>query len=530
MLKLIKKIDVFLDQQVPNLLLLLVFVFLRVPNLIEPYWYGDEGIYLTLGIAMRQGERLYSEIIDHKTPLIYYFAMVPNQFWFRVLNIVVTFITVLLFKDFAQKLFKNKTVTWISTFIFILLTSLPTLEGNIPNGELFVMFFIMLGGWFLTSTSLFQAILHNEITPETEKPFKKTSFWPFVLAGFCFGLAILTKVPALFDAAGFFSIGWFALCAIVLSARSRGKKSQKQLISVFADLGYMTAGMVLPIVLSVLYFILRGSGKAYLDYGLLYNFRYAGSWQLGFQQKWLVFLFTFPGKLLLLGIWVFSLSTLRQYFRPRFQFLATWFGLSLFAALLSNRPYPHYFLQIVPPLVLLLGYFLSLFWESKKKRTFLRAEMGYIAVAIFILGAVLKLLNVHPYPTISYYQRFFNLTTHKISTDEYRASFNDYMKDNYEASKIIVRSPDKHLLIWGTNPMLYALSKKSPVGRFTVQFHIRDFKAEGETIRDFEQKQPEFAVIDKSEKVPDELYNFLYQHYMADDHFEHFVLWKKLPN
>ena len=37
------------------LIILGVVVFLRVPSLFEPYWYGDEGIYLTIGRAMRSG-------------------------------------------------------------------------------------------------------------------------------------------------------------------------------------------------------------------------------------------------------------------------------------------------------------------------------------------------------------------------------------------------------------------------------------------------------------------------------------------
>ena len=82
-----KKIDRFLDRQTLLLLLLVLIIILRLPNFFEPYWYGDEAIYLTLGNALKQGGQLYTTIIDHKTPLIYYLAMVPNQLYFRVLNL-----------------------------------------------------------------------------------------------------------------------------------------------------------------------------------------------------------------------------------------------------------------------------------------------------------------------------------------------------------------------------------------------------------------------------------------------------------
>lgn len=79
------KIDKFLDTKLPLVILLSLVVLLRLPNFFEPYWYGDEAIYLTVGQSINAGQKLYAQIIDHKTPLIYYFARVPNQFSFRLL-------------------------------------------------------------------------------------------------------------------------------------------------------------------------------------------------------------------------------------------------------------------------------------------------------------------------------------------------------------------------------------------------------------------------------------------------------------
>ncbi len=78
----LKKIDIFLDKQTGLFLNLFLLVILRIPNFFEPYWYGDEAIYLSVGNALNKGGLLYTTIIDHKTPLIYQFARVPNQFIF----------------------------------------------------------------------------------------------------------------------------------------------------------------------------------------------------------------------------------------------------------------------------------------------------------------------------------------------------------------------------------------------------------------------------------------------------------------
>src|SRR5260221_1973718 len=162
MLTLLKRFDDFICKHLLLCAILFLFVILRLPNFTEPYWYGDEAIYLTLGTAMRHGERLYTEIIDHKTPIIYYLAMVPNQFDFRVLNFVSTFSTVVLFYFFASKLFENKKAIFVATLFFMLFTTLPWFEGPIPNGELFLMLFVFTAATFFGRSHFFRRFLGND--------------------------------------------------------------------------------------------------------------------------------------------------------------------------------------------------------------------------------------------------------------------------------------------------------------------------------------------------------------------------------
>ena len=158
----LKKADRFLDRQTPLLILFVLIIFLRLPNFFEPYWYGDEAIYLTLGNALKNGEKLYTTIIDHKTPLIYYLAMVPNQFYFRILNLVWMLFTTSFFFIFAKKLFKKERWAFLASLILVILTTLPWLEGNIPNGELFVMGFVMLGAVLFSQSSIFLNFFKKE--------------------------------------------------------------------------------------------------------------------------------------------------------------------------------------------------------------------------------------------------------------------------------------------------------------------------------------------------------------------------------
>lgn len=545
-------IDKILDKEIPLLLLLLLVIILRIPNFFEPYWYGDEAIYLTIGNALNNGSAMYADIVDHKTPLIYYFAMVPNQFWFRVLLLIWMLITTAAFYHFTSRLFKKTWLTTCSTFIFIIFTTLPWLEGNIPNGELFVMGFIITGAAILIHTRFIKDFLQSsdsksETAQQSIQTFvstwlDKTNDWfLYLISGLLFGLAILTKVPALLDVLAFLSIAGFTIS----NAFDIRKISSKHFLKLFRLTFFRSVTILLAVTgsigLSVLYYYLRGTSAAYLEFGLLYNFHYVQTWSLGFDSVLLEMAYTLPGKMAIVIFFLLLIMFFKNWLRPRFQFIASWFVFALFAALLSNRPYPHYFLQVVPPLALLsaelifyqkdiIGRFLHKSKRSVRsiilRPQFAASLVGISLVTIFI--GVLLTLKVGLYPTQSYYVRTFDFLTGKISKMEYYQGFNTRMEDNYHAAEIISKTNDPYLFIWGTNPELYALTKKIPVGRFTVSFHIKDLKLYEETIQAVTDTKPTFIVVMKNEEHElAGLRNLLTEEYIMNKNFTYFELWKK---
>ncbi len=94
--------------KIPKLVIILAFLILilRLPSLFEPCWYGDEGIYLTLGQGVRQGQMLYRDIHDNKPPLLYLLAAVAgNVFWFRFILLLWMLATTLLFFKLVEEIF-----------------------------------------------------------------------------------------------------------------------------------------------------------------------------------------------------------------------------------------------------------------------------------------------------------------------------------------------------------------------------------------------------------------------------------------
>src|SRR6185436_10445878 len=90
-------------------------LLLRIPNLFEPYSYGDEMIYVTLGNAIRRGLTLYKDIHDNKPPLLYFLAAITgNLFWFKVSLMIFSLITVYLFWKLTTKLFEREVLQKIA--------------------------------------------------------------------------------------------------------------------------------------------------------------------------------------------------------------------------------------------------------------------------------------------------------------------------------------------------------------------------------------------------------------------------------
>jgi len=498
--------------------LLLLLTILRVPNFAEPYWYGDEGIYLTIGNALREGGKLYTTIVDHKTPLIYYLAMVDNQLQFRILLYSMMLLTTTAFFALCRTIFGRLKPAAIATLLFVIFTSLPWFEGHIPNGELFVISFILYGAWVLLQTPTVQTFFQLKKTKNHSAMLSKEKALLF-FGGVSFGLALLIKVPALFDIAA------FGMIFVFLAWRERLHRAPQHMIAAV----FFGAGCLFPLLLSVIYFYSIGSGNDYLDFGLLYNFKYAGSWQLSFSSPIVLFLFSLPGKALVLGSMLLVLLGLNKKLSAATQFSLAWFWLALFASLLSNRPYPHYFLQVIPPTAILLALLTTRLRATSAAAAITR--LALVSGSLTVLLAVLVLLHVGLYSTGSYYKNWFLYMTKQHSRQEYFQTFDSLMTDNYAVAKLITTTRDKpSLFIWGTNPMLYALTKAVPPTRFTVSFHIADLNVYEQTMQDVRSAKPEYIIVMKNEtrELPG-LYPLLFNEYTLNTQYQHFTLWKRLP-
>lgn len=521
-LALIKKIDRFLDRHTGFCLLFALIIILRIPNFFEPYWYGDEAIYLTLGHALNQGEKLYTTIIDHKTPLIYYLAMVPNQFYFRLLNLFWMLATTSLFFFFAKTLFKKESLAVLASIILIIFTTLPWLEGHLPNGELFVMGFIMAGAILFTRTSVFSNFISGKINLKNPK----SENLLLLGSGMLMGLGVLTKVPAILDVAAFIAIAWL----ILVNQFFKHKNLGQIFMYLVSKMLFFGGGVLIALAASILYFVLRGQGADYLDYGLLYNFRYSQSWSHDFGSSFLNFAFSLIGKTLFLIIFVMLISLNVNQLSKRLQFIAIWFVAALYSVLLSSRPYPHYFIQMVPAFALLSVEMILSFGNFLKQRKIAAAKPLLVGISLYALTLYIMLsFGFMPYETAKYYQQFYRFATGQISRESYENSFDSLVAENRQVTTLIKEMGVERMFIWGTNPLLYAQSKTIPTSRFTVSFHIKDFNDYDRTFAQIEAEAPKLIIVMKNEtqEFP-ALSEYLAKHYISNHEYQYMILyWRK---
>jgi hypothetical protein len=523
--KFLIKIDRFLDQQTALFINLLLLVVLRIPNFFEPYWYGDEAIYLTVGNALNQGGKLYTTIIDHKTPLIYQFARVPNQFYFRLLNLGWMIIAITAFWCFAKRFFKKEIPSFFATLILVILSSLPWLEGNIPNGELFVLGFVSLAALIFSYTQIWQNFFNKKVSWPKKK--NKEALLLFG-SGSLFSLAILTKVPALLDLLPFFAIFGLLLLPDIIKVDSKFKDWNKTLKKLIWRLLCFGSGIAIPILLSIIYFQLHGSGQDYLDYGLLYNLRYSQSWNLNFASPFLNFSFSLMGKTLYLFAFLVLIALNFQELNKRFQFISIWFAATLYSTILSSRPYPHYFIQMLPPFALLVVYLAS---HIQKKARIIKKNLKSIVTGFALIALTIYVMltfSFKPYPAGKYYSQFWKMISGQISKEEYDYSFNNLMRDNQKLVSFIEELGVKNIFIWGNNAMLYAQSKTVPTSRFTVAFHIEDFADYDRTLAQIESAKPKLIVVMKKDQASfPQLNTYLRENYLVNSEFEHMNLYLK---
>jgi len=464
-----------------------LFIILRLPSFFEPYWYGDEGIYLTLGQGIRKGLILYKQIHDNKPPTLYYLAALGQTvFGFRLLLAIVMIPTILFFYRLCLHFFKSN-IAKFSTLIFVILTSIPFLEGNIANAEIFMLLPTILGFYFFLNAK------------------KKIHFF---LSGLFLGLAFTIKIPVFIEVT--FLIIWIFVQDF--------SKLKQEFWKLFLQAFLLGIGFLTPMFIYLIYFYFLHALIPFLGSALLQNFSYLSSWATGTQTASASSGGLINRLLILILFWVIIIFLkFKKILSSPLAFILSWLAATIFGALLSTRPYPHYLIQLLPPLIILLFF---IFLKNSIK------SIISVLFSLFFIFFVIKKYDFYFYSNVSYYLNFYSFK----NSDSYNQYFSPRVLINQKIAQIIksdTQNSDR-IFVWGDEPYIYAMSNRLPIGRYTVAYHIADFNGYQETIDKLKSNSPKFIIYFPMENRPfPQLDDILNRYYFLDKKVDSVLIFQK---
>ncbi len=472
-----EKIKAFVGKHEVLILLILMVIMLRIPSLYEPNRYADEDIYLTLGQGLKKGLVFYKDIHDNKPPLLYVMAAVTGSVkMFRFALMAWSVMNVILMWKLAEKLIKNRWGIILSVFIFSVLSSIPLTEGNIANGEIFMIMPVTAAVLLLVNT------LEKDKRSKKKKG-SNCNWWKYLLVGVLMAGGFLFKVPVMFE-----------LFTILVWLTIYNSKNLKEIFKeVFKKRTWLIVlGFLGPILLTVIYYFSEGAGEPYIRSALGQNIGYLSSWEGGSQPFYMSGLFV-RGMIMMFGI-VFT-WLLRKKLGIEWGLVILWFIGALFGSQLSGRPYPHYLIEILPPATLLVGMMI-------KKNEWLKKIVGISFLGLVVLSVVGY--RFWYYESWPYYKNFVSYISGNQNKNEFYEFWGKGVTRNYEVANYIknITEENEKIFVWGTEPAIYALSDRLPVGKYTVAYHIVDFKAKEETMVTLKKEQPRVVINMMSEKEP----------------------------
>ena len=321
----------------------------------------DESTYLLIASELNEGARLYTDVVDTKPPGIFItFAIVEKVIGKSIFNIrlfgsfIISLSAFLLFL-ISRQFDINKSLAFLSGICYIVIFSCYR-TGLAVNTEMFFSLFALAGLFILLKAE-------NKNVP---------GLW--LLAGLLIGIGFIFKYVVLA------SFGAFTLFFLL------EKKVFKNILRKILKFTLGLLGVLLPFILTHLYFKLTGRFDDF--YEIIYNVtsRYSSEFSivnsikffLNFHLLYLPFLFLFY-----FGIFNKSLnSDVRKI-------AALWFAFAWIMVLLPGKPFRHYYLQLLPPISLIVPLAFSRLLTIKSIAATTKAKIAYGSIAIaFVISVI----------------------------------------------------------------------------------------------------------------------------------------------
>lgn len=448
------------------LAIMLIAVLMRLPVVGDVFCDPDVAGAAYSSQELLRGGDLYGDTVETKPPASY--LLYAALFGGCGLNMTYVYLASLLFHlgillilFWLGRAILTETAGLLAAFLYAMYSVTTAANGWCPNFESWPLLPLAAGFYFLWR--------HGQ---------DEGRRWPF-LAGVCGGLAVLFKQNQLVVPA----------CALLLLWIVRNEeKPGERVRAFFSDVGLGLLGMLTPFVLVTLYFLATGQIESFLA---AMNPRaaigYMSTEQLGYNAgamlenggrflwhtKTLWFFFSLLVVLLFWEKW-------REETNPRVErglhLVEVWFVAALAAVCLGTKFFGHYFILLVPPLVLIAACTVSLIVMYLPKTRL----VGIGLVVLMLAGAVLDNRFEIQVAAKSLSERIFRGQVDWRKHEDYYwrglslpaySVWSDVMREVGECLDTEMQ-PDETIFVWDYEPGIYWYARRRSPTRHFMYFNV----------------------------------------------------------
>ena len=473
---------------------------MRLPSLVEPTGYADEGTYADIGRALDHGAVLYQQVWDNKPPLMYWLAAVTipllgasGPAFHAVLALLVGSAAAGVWYLGARA--GGRAVATVATLTYIALVSLPNLDGDLLNAEVVGAALVVWAMVLVTGARRRGAMLG---------------------AGVLAALAVLTKAVFALDLVVLLAVA--LLLAPVAAAGQRGRS--------WVSAARVAGGAALTLAAVTLLLAAGGSLRGFVDVLVHQDIDYVqltsgpgGHIVLSRALSTRLFFTALLLERILPPLLIGALAAwwLRRRGRPWPALVALWLGADVAGAVTSARGLTHYVQQLEPALALGTAMVAVVLWQRRG------LARGLAVATVFAAWPLLELCSYIPRVQVAaanrdptsvpfehhnfraaqlatYYALSYRRLVGTVSGAEYDAFFPGNLQRRRAVTALFAaRSrPGQFVYVWGTVHWVYARSDRVPSGQYTSlnDAYYLDPGAEARLIAEVIARPPAVLVVD----------------------------------
>ena len=401
-------------------------VAIRLPAILFPHPIDDEGVYALVGNAIVDGGRPYLDAIERKPPLLFWtystIIRIAGEYNWPALHVASTlwvFATMAGLYVLARRLF-DADAGLAAALMYSVFQPWGFWKNLAFNGEV-LMNLPIVWGWAVALGP-----------PRTRMRVELAA------AGALLGCAFLLKQPAAIAAVPL---------GLVLFHPTYRTSYGYSLIDAVRQGALLSVGFAAPIAVAALVLARQGA-LADAVYWTLTNHAETFVFWARAGENTLAFIAACLPVLVAAGL---SLRDREQWESRRVErwALVAWLVVSAIGAAAGGRFYPHYYIQLQPPLAILGSAELARVWNARASahsvwnRRGVRAWIGVCAGVYFVVNVTgLWLLSV-PDPTAQY------VRAHS--------------------------APDDRIFVWGQSPGIYLEARRAPASRYITTFPLTGY-------------------------------------------------------